>query len=108
VVSVTAPVKKPEIVFDSSESEVLKGRKVELQWDATNVKSCVLTGPELEVSGKKGLVETDALERTTRYALSCVSLSGEQIEKEVEVRVVKKATPVTRQETEFTDPLQDY
>lgn len=108
-VEVTEPRLEPEITFTVSEDEVVKGETVTIEWDAKNVSSCVLTGPELEASGKKGVVETDPLERTTVYQLECeVSSGGDPVVEEREVRVVKRRV---RQSVEYnealTNPLDD-
>lgn len=105
-VSVTIPYIEPDISFTASDTEVLKGETVELRWGAQNVTACTMSGPDIESTGKRGVVETDPLIHTTSYILKCTDMRGGPVEREVTVRVVKKKTS-TNESGEIKNPLED-
>lgn len=101
-VAVQAQPKTSALTIKASEVEVLKNETVDIEWSATQVKSgsCSVFGPgDFEATGSRGVAETGPLTASTNiFTLSCMTASGQPIEKSVTVKVVKKKSVVSEEE----------
>lgn len=114
--SEAAPAEEPEVVFVAGDLVLDAGECTTLEWTTENVVTAYLDGRGVDLTG----TEEVCPEETVTYTLTVVSLSGEEVERQVVVEIVAPQetetptptatatyVPVTRTPTATTTPTPE-